>query len=248
MNDSIIIIPAYNEENNIGRVLQEIKSYKLSSDILVVNDGSVDKTEMVADREQVTVIRHPFNLGYGAALQTGFKYAVQKGYKYVVQFDADGQHDPADIGKILEELRKNHVHIVIGSRFLGQGTLKTGLSKKIVIAIFTFLIRILTGTRVTDPTSGFKGLGRPLFSYYSVMGKYPEDFPDADILIQTIKCRYNVSEIPVNMHNRLSGKGMHDGFSLKHLYYLCKIILSILIILLRVKTSAKECDTYGESC
>ncbi|MDF2523516.1 MAG: Undecaprenyl-phosphate mannosyltransferase, partial [Clostridiales bacterium] len=175
MNETLVIIPAYNEEQNISKVLNDIRSLNIDTDICVINDGSKDKTEEVVLKGNFNVVSLPYNLGYGAALQTGFKYAVLKDYKYVIQFDADGQHDPEDIKLILNELKKGDAEIVIGSRFLGRGSLQIGYMKKVAIAVFRFLIKFFTGTKISDPTSGLKGLTKPVFSFYSNMGRYPVD-------------------------------------------------------------------------
>lgn len=234
MPDTLVIIPAYNEEHNIGKVLKDIEDTIADVDILVVNDGSSDKTGNIVRALGIDVISLPYNLGYGGALQTGFKYAVLNSYKYVIQFDADGQHDPEDITKIQSELRKGTADIVIGSRFLGGGSLKTGFVKRVAISLFRFLIRYYTGQRITDPTSGLKGLTRRTFSHYAIMGNYPDDFPDADILIQMIRSKYRVQEVPADMYIRDSGRSMHSG--LRPIYYLIKILLCIVIVLLREKT------------
>lgn len=243
MNDTLVIIPAYNEERNISKVLDDIRTLNIDTDVCVINDGSKDKTEEVVQKGSFNVVSLPFNLGYGAALQTGFKYAVLKDYKYVIQFDADGQHDPEDIKLILNELRKGDAEIVIGSRFLGRGSLQIGCMKKVAIAVFRFLIKFFTGTKISDPTSGLKGLTKPVFSFYSNMGRYPVDFPDADILIQMIRFKYRAKEFPANMRIRESGTSMHSG--LKPIYYFIKIMFSILIVLLREKF-AKEDYVFHE--
>lgn len=235
--DCLVLIPAFNEERNIGRVLKEIRSLNIDLDIVVINDGSRDKTAAVVEEEGEKVITLPFNLGYGGALQTGFKYAAAMGYNYIVQFDADGQHDPGDIPIIINQLRTGLPDIVIGSRFLGNGSLSTGLMKKSAISVFRFLIKISTGVRITDPTSGLQGLTNRAFSYYAALGNYPEDFPDADTLIYMILSGYRVNEVPANMRERMSGKSMHVGF--KTIFYFVKMLVSILVVLLREKTKAE---------
>lgn len=231
--DCLVIIPAYNEEKNVGKVLKDIRGLSIPLDVVVVNDGSRDKTGYVVREAGEKVINLPYNLGYGAALQTGFKYAASKGYEYVVQFDADGQHDPKDILNILDLLRTGGYDIVIGSRFLGKSSFKAGILKKIAISVFRFLIRMTTGAEISDPTSGLQGLSKRVFNYYAVTGNYPEDFPDADTLINMILSNYRVKEIPVNIKNRSSGKSMHAG--IKTSFYFIKMLVSILVVLLRKK-------------
>ncbi|HOV79239.1 MAG TPA: glycosyltransferase family 2 protein [Bacillota bacterium] len=237
--DCLVIIPAYNEEENIGKVLKDIRSLNIALDIVVVNDGSTDNTRHVVREAGEKAINLPYNLGYGAALQTGFKYAALKGYEYVVQFDADGQHDPGDVLNILHLLRAGGCDIVIGSRFLGKGSFKAGVLKRIAISVFRFIIRAATGVKITDPTSGLQGLSKRAYNYYAVTGNYPEDFPDADTLINMILSNYRVREIPADVKDRYSGKSMHTGY--KTIFYFFKMLVSILVVLLRKKTKA-ECS------
>jgi glycosyltransferase involved in cell wall biosynthesis len=227
----LIIIPAYNEEKNIDKVLKKIISSGIDMDILVINDGSRDNTVDIVKRNNIKVISNPFNLGYGGALQTGFKYAVTKGYQFVIQFDADGQHQVQDILTIKTELEKGEADIVIGSRFIGKGNFKTGFLKKVVIDLMRFLIKASTGTVVTDPTSGLKGLSKRTYTYYSKMGGFPNDYPDADLLIAMLKLKYKIKEVPIDVLQRDFGTSMHSG--LKPVIYIMKVLLSIFIVQLR---------------
>ena len=233
MAEVLLVMPAYNEEKSIEKVLQKIHSDGL--DIVVIDDGSDDKTKEIVDRNNIKVISHPFNLGYGGALQTGFKYASKKNYEYVIQFDADGQHDPEDICHMIDELKKGQADIVIGSRFLGKGNFKAGFLKKVVIVFMRFLIKAFAKTNITDPTSGFKGLSKRTYLYYAAMGNFPSDYPDADVLIQMLRLHFKVTEIPINVVNRNNGTSMHSG--LRPMIYLVKVLLSIMAILLRDKRS-----------
>lgn len=233
MPECLVIIPAYNEEKNIGRVIGEIRSLNLDLDIVVVNDGSVDRTGYAAREAGEKVISLPFNLGYGGALQAGFKYAAGMGYNYIVQFDADGQHDPGNIPEILGLLKTGDLDIVIGSRFLGGRPARTGLLKKFAIWVFKFMIKASTGVVITDPTSGLQGLSRRVCTHYASPGNYPEDYPDADTLIHMILSGYRVMEIPSCMRERYSGRSMHAG--LKTVFYFIKMLVSILVVLIRKK-------------
>jgi glycosyltransferase involved in cell wall biosynthesis len=239
MNSILLIIPAHNEGENIEKVIEGIRNLKIEYlDILVVNDGSKDNTEEILKKINIKCISHPYNLGYGAALQTGFKYAVTKGYDYVIQFDGDGQHDPQNIVNIINELEKNDYDIVIGSRFIGGKLKQISTLKKIAINFFVFMIKIFTGYRIYDPTSGLKGLNYRTYKYYSTMGNYPGDYPDADILIQMLKCKYRIKEIDAIMYYRENGVSMHSG--LKPMYYFIKVLLSIFIVILRLRFDRKE--------
>lgn len=236
--DYLIIIPAYNEQENIGRVLEGLLVAGIPADILVINDGSQDNTGKVACQYPVHVISHPCNLGYGAALQTGFKYADEHGYSFIIQFDSDGQHDPADVSSIIAELQRGDTDIVMGSRFLDDGRqFETGLLKGAGIRFFRLLIRRLTGTAISDPTSGLRGVSRRVFAYYAVRDRFPADFPDADILIQMLLMKFRIKEVPATMRQREAGVSMHAGW--KPIVYMMQIMLSIFIVMLRHKLAKK---------
>lgn len=231
MADGLIIIPAFNEEDNIVNVLRDIKAENINLDILVVDDGSKDKTRELVINEGVNIISHPYNLGYGATLQTGFKYAKKVQYKYVIQFDGDGQHDSRNLKNICNEICKAESDIVTGSRFLVKSSYKVGFLKTAVIALLKFLIKTSTGKSISDPTCGFKALSKRTYEYYASMGNYPPDYPDADIIIQMLKLGFKIKEVPVTIKERVYGESMHSG--LKPIVYLLKMILSINIVLLR---------------
>ncbi|MCY9664237.1 glycosyltransferase family 2 protein [Paenibacillus alginolyticus] len=240
MNEYLIIIPAFNEEANIGKVLQGIYARKLPVDVLIIDDGSLDKTAAIARSQSAIVVSHPCNLGYGAALQTGYQYAFAKGYRYLIQFDADDQHDPASLPSMIDELKKGESDILIGSRYLVDSGFAAGFMKKLATVFFRWLIARLTGVKVSDPTSGLRGIASKVFGYYSVRDRFPADFPDADILIQMILQGYRVKEIPVQMRQRLAGVSMHAG--LKPFFYMLKIMLSIGIVILRHQLTKKVPD------
>lgn len=234
----LIVIPSFNEEQSIGKVLTGLLDANLPADILVVNDGSRDDTEREALRYPVAVVSHPCNLGYGAALQTGYQYAQVHGYAYLIQFDADGQHDPADLPGIMDALTGGGADIVMGSRFLGERErFTTGIVKGAGIRFFRLLIKRLTGKRISDPTSGLRGVSRRVFSYYSGKDRFPADFPDADILIHQILMDFRIREVPVRMKHRETGISMHAG--LKPILYMLQMLLSILIVMIRHKRTKK---------
>jgi glycosyltransferase involved in cell wall biosynthesis len=239
MNPYLIIIPSYNEEQALGGVLEELLRAQLPVDILVVNDGSSDRTVEVAARYPVTVLSHPYNLGYGAALQTGYLYAVSRKYPYVFQFDADGQHSPQDLPAMIRVLEEGEADIVMGSRFLpGSAEYHVDPLKRLAIRYFRWLIKRLTGVYVSDPTSGLRGISRRVFEYYAGRDRFPADFPDADILIQMILRKYRIREVPAHMRYRTAGVSMHVG--IKPFLYLIKMTLSILLVLIRNRLSKRS--------
>ncbi|WP_248927319.1 glycosyltransferase family 2 protein [Paenibacillus hamazuiensis] len=230
MAETLIIIPAFNEEKSIGTTLHDLLQSVQGADILVVNDGSVDGTAAISGASPIWVLNHPVNLGYGAALQSGYKFAARRGYRYVVQFDADGQHATGDLIRLIGEMRKNDTDVVIGSRFLGDPNFDPGLRKKLAINTFRSIIFALTQTRVTDPTSGLRGLHEKVFRFYSEKGRFPSDYPDADIIIHMLLNRFRIREFPIGSRERKEGISMHSGF--KPIIYMFKVMLSILAVFL----------------
>jgi glycosyltransferase involved in cell wall biosynthesis len=230
MADFLIVIPAYNEEANIRHVLEELLKRKLPADIVVVNDGSIDATESIARSFPVMVVTHPTNLGYGAALQTGYKWAAKKGYSYVLQFDSDGQHDPDDLNIIMEKLREGTADVVIGSRFLGDPKFYPGAAKMTAITLFRILIRLCAKTKITDPTSGLRGMSRNVFGFYSVRDRFPSDYPDANTVIQMLLNSFTVCEVPIHSKERNAGVSMHSG--IRPFLYMLKILISIVSVVL----------------
>jgi len=237
MKETLIVIPAYNESKNIGAVLDRIAGLNLDADVVVVNDGSADNTEAVVKSKNINVISLPYNLGYGGALQTGFKYASYKGYQYVIQFDADGQHNADEINGIMECLKTTGADIVIGSRFIKGGHFDAGVLKKFGMGFLKFCIKVFTGARISDPTSGFKGLTNKIFSYYASSDNFSPDYPDADILIQVIRAGCSIHETPIVVIERNQGKSMHSG--LKPIFYFVKFVLNISVIMLREKVKGE---------
>jgi hypothetical protein len=229
MKKFVIIIPAYNEAGRISSTIAGLRKIS-DADILVVDDGSKDDTEDEARQAGAVVLVLPFNLGYGGALQTGYKYALRKKYKYAIQMDADGQHDPAYILPLLEDVRSDKVDMAIGSRFLGEGDYRPTTVKKIGMIFFRVIASAITGQKITDPTSGFQALNRKAMEFYASEA-YPVDFPDADVLVMLHKKGIRFQEVPVRMNHSTKGKTMHSGFI--PLYYLFKMMLSIFVTLLR---------------
>lgn len=247
MKDVLIIVPAFNEEKNIVKLFDKLCVPKIRSfaDILVVNDGSSDSTEKLARLYDVSIITHVFNLGYGSALQVGYKYAVRHNYNYVIQLDADGQHSVDNIANIYKCLitkdeNGNTPDIVIGSRFLkGSRTYKMSPLKKISIAYFSWLIKKITGEVVTDPTSGLQGLSRRAFKYYSEFGNFDYAYPDANMIIQMILLGFRVKETTSIMYERKNGESMHKGL-FKQLLYMLIMPLSIRTVVVRIKKNLRK--------
>lgn len=230
MKTYLVVLPAYNEEQSINSVIKEIKRSMPFADILVVDDGSTDRTGAIARENSAGVITHPFNLGYGAALQTGFRYASRKGHEFVVTMDADGQHIPASAANLIEAMEQEKADVVIGSRFV-NGTYRVDGLKKTGIKIFSFIAKAYTGIDITDPTSGFQLLSRRAFSYLAHGDNYPFDYPDVNIIMALHKKRFKITEAPVTMLGNKYGKSMHSG--LRPVLYVIKMCLAIIMVLVR---------------
>ena len=226
----LVLIPTYNEGANIAAVIDGIRQAAPEGDILVVNDGSRDDTAAAAAAAGATVISHPFNMGYGVAIQTGYKYAAARGYDFLVQIDGDGQHDPSYIPRLLAPVLAGETDFVIGSRFMEVESYEPSLPRRIGMAFFRKLVSAIIGTRITDSTSGYQAFNRRVISYFTTE-VFPCDYPDADMLIILYRAGFRIREIPVRMYANVAGKSMHSG--LKPLYYMFKMLLSIFVTLLR---------------
>jgi hypothetical protein len=226
----LIVIPAFNEEESIGGVIVNARLHVPFADILVVNDGSTDSTSAVAKERGVLCVNHPFNLGYGAALQTGFRFATARGYDCVITMDADGQHVPVSVANLVNTMHHQSADVVIGSRFLG-GNYEADLPRRIGIRLFSLIARLFTGITITDPTSGFQLLRRSVFSHLAKADNYPLDYPDVNIIMALHKRRFKIVETPVDMIEKRNGKSMHAG--LKPVLYVLRMCLAIVMVIVR---------------
>jgi glycosyltransferase involved in cell wall biosynthesis len=226
----LVLIPAYNEGARIADVVQNVHRVVPDYDILVVNDGSRDNTTAAAASAGAKVVSHPFNMGYGVAIQTGYKYANANGYDFLVQIDGDGQHDPAYIPKLLAPVMSAETDFAIGSRFLEVESYEPSLARRIGMAFFRKIVSLITGTRITDSTSGYQAFNREVIRFFTTE-VFPCDYPDADMLITLHLAGFTIKELPVRMYPNVEGKSMHSG--LKPLYYIFKMFLSIFVTLLR---------------
>lgn len=227
----LFVIPAYNEAENIAKVIEDIKLNIPKADILVVNDYSSDNTKEVAENENVICINHVFNMGYARGIQTGLKYALEKDYDLVIQFDGDGQHLAVETKKMFQKIEDTNCDIVIGSRFLEKTNYPHPLFRKLGTNIFSSLIKVFCNTKITDPTSGLQCLNKEVIKKYSKIGEYPE-FPDANLIIEMLYSGFIIEEVSVQMKQREFGTSMHSGV-LKPIKYMVKIFYSIIFILIQ---------------
>ena len=226
----LVVIPALNEEEQIPTVIQQVKQQIPEAHILVVNDGSSDRTEQKALACGARVLSHPVNMGYGVALQTGYKYARKYGFDYVLQMDGDGQHDPQYLRALLAQVKEGKVDVVIGSRFLGRVEYHVPLLRRMGMLLFGFIASRLSRQKITDPTSGYQALGQRAIEFYT-RDAFPGDYPDADVLVMLHRAGLRMQEVPVAMRPNSNGRSMHNG--LKPLYYIYKMLLSITLNLMR---------------
>jgi len=228
---ALVIVPAYNEEQNIATVIEELQSLEIALDIIVINDGSMDQTSSVArSGDRVLVVDLPKNLGIGGCVQTGFKYAARNNYSSAVQFDGDGQHIAGEIPKLLETLKSQDASMVIGSRFL---KLKEGyrstFTRRLGIRMFQAINSLLIGQRVTDNTSGFRAYDRRAIEFLARY--YPVDYPEPETVILLGRNRFRIAEVSTRMRERQGGGSSIAGITSG--YYMIKVLLAILMTALR---------------
>lgn len=237
-NKILMIVPSYNEELNLKKVAKDIKENFSEADILFVNDCSKDNTlDVIQAIDDVAYLNLPINLGYSYAVQSGLKYAVQEGYDYLVQFDGDGQHLASEAKRMYEHALETNADIVIGSRFLSETDYHHSFFRKIGTKLFQTIIKMLTGKKIYDPTSGLQVIKKDVFIPLSKIYAYPE-FPDANLLIELIYQGYNIEEVSVQMRNREFGESMHGGI-IKPIKYMFKMCYYIVVVFLNNLTGKK---------
>jgi glycosyltransferase involved in cell wall biosynthesis len=234
-NKILIIIPAYNEAKSIEIVIQEIRNHFSQGDILVVNDGSTDRTSEKARGSGAVVLDLPFNLGIGGAMQAGYRYAYEKGYDIAVQVDGDGQHDPKEIPKLLEILEKKEADMTLGSRFVGVPSYKGSVMRKIGISILAKTISIITGQKVTDPTSGFRAANRRAIQLFT--RNYPQDYPEPEVLVLLSQYGLKMKEVPAALYQREYGESSITR--IRSIYYMIKVLLAIFVTRVRKRPQGR---------
>jgi glycosyltransferase involved in cell wall biosynthesis len=226
----LAIVPAYNEEGMVGRVVREIQRQAPEFDVVVVDDGSLDATAIVAERAGATVLRQPFNLGIGGAMQAGYKYALHHDYDAAVQVDGDGQHKPEYLPSMLEALQTSgEADMVYGSRFLGDPGYKVPWGRRLGNRIFGVVLSVIVRQSITDPTSGFRMVNRNGIELFA--RDYPHDYPEVEAILMLHAHRLQIHEVPVRMNARGFGESSIDYP--RSAYYMLKVMLAIFIGLLR---------------
>jgi glycosyltransferase involved in cell wall biosynthesis len=229
----LAVVPAYNEVETIAGVIRSIRTHAPEFDIVVVDDGSTDRTGEVARSHGARVLRHPFNLGIGGAVQSGFVFALERGYDYVVQVDGDGQHCPSEISTLVAAMESDPtLDVVCGSRFLtAQREYPAPISRRTGIHLFAFLLSLIVGQRVSDPTAGFRLHNRRAIALFA--GDYPHDYPEVEAVLMVHFNRLCMREVPVRMLAR--GGGVSSIRSGKSIYYMIKVLLAVFIGLARAR-------------
>lgn len=228
----LLIIPTFNEEENIKDTYDSIvnynKKYKTNYDVMVINDGSYDNTKNILIKNNIPHISLITNLGIGGAVQTGYKYALENNYDIAIQFDGDGQHDIDYVKKIIQPIIEGNANMVIGSRFIEDNTsnFKSSSMRRVGIKLISFVIKLKTGKRIFDTTSGFRAIDKKLLALFTQI--YPQEYPEPISSVNALMRDYKIVEIGVNMKERNGGKSSIRTW--KNAYYMINVILTILLM------------------
>jgi glycosyltransferase involved in cell wall biosynthesis len=225
----IAIVPAMNEEKTIGRVIDEIRAFDPGFEIVVVDDGSVDRTATIAERQGVLVLRLPFNLGIGGAVQTGYQYARDNGFELAVQVDGDGQHDPTEIPRLVQPILDGRADMVVGTRFAEGGGYRGTPLRRVGIRLFAAVVSLMVRQRVTDTTSGFRAVNRMGIRLFAA--DYPHDYPEVEATVLLARHKLTMIEVPVVM--RIRETGQSSITAVRSVYYMIKVLLALFIGLFR---------------
>ena len=234
MQDSgrlLAVVPAYNESGAISKVVHALHERAPAFDVIVVDDGSTDDTAIRARAAGASVVRLPFNLGIGGAVQAGFVYALEHGYDYMAQVDGDGQHEPAELAKLVDAIQAEQgIDMVCGSRFITEDyRYPAPISRRTGIHLFAFTLTRILGQRISDPTSGFRLYNRRAIALFA--RDYPHDYPEVEAILMVHAHRLRMTEVPVRMHLRGSGRSSINRSA--SFYYMVKVSLALLAGLLR---------------
>lgn len=219
----LFVVPAFNEESSLPAVVQDLQAHFSGAGIVVVNDGSTDRTAEVALRLGVDLLDLPYNLGIGGAVQAGLLFAEREGYDVAVQFDADGQHRADQVHFLLEPLFEQTADAVIGSRFLREEECRVPPMRRLGIAVLRSASSFVVGQTITDPTSGFRAYSRAALTYLA--SEYPHDYPEPEAVVSLCRRGFRLREVAVQMRERQAGRSSITP--LRSIYYMTKVLLAI---------------------
>jgi glycosyltransferase involved in cell wall biosynthesis len=230
------VVPAYNEEASIGSVVADIRAFDPGFEIVVVDDGSTDATAELARRAGATVLSLPYNLGIGAAVQTGLQYAAENDFDLAVQIDGDGQHDSQELDKLLVPVLSGRADFAVGTRFGGERRYRASVTRRIGIVLFAGVVSLIIRQRVTDTTSGFRAMNRRAIRLFAA--DYPHDYPEVEATVLVHRHGLRLVEVPVAMRRRANGRSSITPF--RSLYYMGKVSLALFVGLLRPRPALAE--------
>lgn len=230
----LVIIPCYNEEENIERVVSDLRRAAPDVDYLIVNDCSTDRSAAICRKNEFSYLSLPINLGIGGGVQSGYLYAKENDYDITVQMDGDGQHDPAYLQAVIEPVARGELDMCIGSRFLKKEGFQTSFMRRMGIRILSALLRILCGVKILDVTSGFRACSKQLTALYAQ--NYAQDYPEPEAIITAVLSGYRVGEAPVQMRERMGGASSINA--LKSVYYMVKVTISLVVF--RITTPRRK--------
>jgi glycosyltransferase involved in cell wall biosynthesis len=235
----VAVVPAWNEAGAVGQVVDGIRAFDPGIDVVVVDDASTDGTAAVAEERGATVLRLPYNVGIGGAVQTGFRYALAERYDVAIRLDGDGQHDPAEVGKLLAPIERGEANLVIGSRFAdGTGSYRPPFARRLGIRVFARLVSMLGGQAVTDTTSGFVALDRLGIELFAE--EYPHDYPEVESTLVAVRSGLRLAQVQVDMRERETGSSSITF--VRSLYYVVKVTLALLVASLRRYPRLQEAE------
>ena len=231
----LVIIPCYNEQESIERVIENLKANAPFADYLIVNDCSTDKTLRILQANGMNYINNPVNLGIGGGVQAGYLYARENGYDVAVQMDGDGQHDPKYLEKVCAPVIDGTYDMCIGSRFIEKEGFQSSFMRRLGINIISFMIKLFTGKKIYDVTSGYRACNKELINFFA--DNYADDYPEPEAIITSVLSGCKVGEVPVVMVERQGGTSSIR--SLKSAYYMIKVCLALVVDRIKVRKAGK---------
>ena len=231
---TLVIIPCYNEEASIVKVVERLKATCPQVDYLVINDCSTDRSEAILKENGYNYLNLPINLGIGGGVQSGYRYARDNGYDIAVQMDGDGQHNPLFLADVVRPVAEGRLDMCIGSRFITKEGFQTSFMRRLGINFISVMIRLLCGVRILDTTSGFRACNKELTAYFA--DHYAQDYPEPEAIITAVLNGYRVGEAPVVMEERMGGKSSISPF--KSVYYMVKV--SIALVVFRITSGRRK--------